>query len=46
MRNVIVHEYFAVDDELVWDVAIKDVPAIRGKIQTLWESLPEDKEET
>ncbi len=42
MRNVLVHEYFAVDDELVWDVAIKDIPAIQGKIKTLWENLPEE----
>ncbi|MBK8869827.1 MAG: DUF86 domain-containing protein [Elusimicrobia bacterium] len=44
MRNVLVHEYFAVDDELVWDVAIKDILVIQGKIKTLWESLPEEKE--
>lgn len=42
MRNVLIHEYFAVDDELVWDVAQKDIPAIQGKIKALWESLSEE----
>ncbi len=45
MRNVLVHEYFAVDDELVWDVGSKDIPAIQGKIKTLWESLPDEEKD-
>ncbi len=39
MRNILVHEYFAADDELIWDVAIKDVPEIRQKIQAIWNNI-------
>ncbi len=35
MRNVLVHGYFQVDTDLVWDTATRDVPAIRPAIELL-----------
>lgn len=32
MRNRLIHEYFAVDLELVWEVLQKDLPALKENI--------------
>ncbi len=33
MRNILVHEYFGIDAELVWQVIIEDLPVLKEKIQ-------------
>ncbi len=33
MRNVLVHGYFEIDTELVWDTVIREVPALRPPIE-------------
>jgi uncharacterized protein with HEPN domain len=35
MRDRLIHGYFAVDYELVWEVATERVPALRGPIAAL-----------
>ena len=35
LRHKIVHDYFAVDLEVVWDTATLDVPAIRPVVEAL-----------
>jgi uncharacterized protein with HEPN domain len=32
MRHVLVHEYFGVDFDLIWQVIINDLPALKMKI--------------
>ena len=32
MRNYIVHEYFQIDDVVVWDVVTTDIPVLRSQI--------------
>ena len=32
MRNYIVHEYFQIDDVVVWDVVTTDIPLLRQQI--------------
>ena len=32
MRNYIVHEYFQVDDNVVWDVVTHDLPVLEKQI--------------
>ena len=32
MRNYIIHEYFQVDDIVVWEVATKDPPALQEQV--------------
>jgi len=33
MRHILVHEYFGMDFELVWQVIIKDLPELKQKIE-------------
>lgn len=35
MRNKLIHEYFEVDLELVWEVTIKDLPPFKEQIKKL-----------
>jgi uncharacterized protein with HEPN domain len=38
MRNLLVHEYFSVDLEEVWETAVRELPLLKAQIQTLLES--------
>jgi uncharacterized protein with HEPN domain len=40
MRNRIVHDYFEVDLEVVWQTVQSDLPALRGQIETLLKLRP------
>ena len=35
MRDVLIHDYFGVDFELVWDVVRNQVPELRGQIASI-----------
>jgi uncharacterized protein with HEPN domain len=35
MRDKLIHEYFGVDIEIVWETAKKDVPRLKDKIEKL-----------
>ncbi|MBU1671891.1 MAG: DUF86 domain-containing protein [Actinobacteria bacterium] len=35
MRNILVHDYFAVDATEVWNVVENDLPALKGKIDSI-----------
>ncbi len=39
MRNVLVHGYFEIDTELVWDTVTCEVPALRVRMQALLADL-------
>lgn len=39
MRDKLIHEYFGVIMERVWDVAKKDIPKLKKQIQKLLEDL-------
>lgn len=32
MRHILVHEYFGVDFDLIWQVVIKDLPILKEKV--------------
>lgn len=32
MRNVFVHEYFGVDNRIVWEIIKNDIPTLKDKI--------------
>ncbi len=38
MRDRLIHEYFGVDYELVWDVVANRVPELRGQIAAILEA--------
>jgi uncharacterized protein with HEPN domain len=35
MRNVLVHDYFGIDVNVVWSIVEKDLPALEGQIKKL-----------
>ena len=39
MRHILVHDYFAVDTDIVWDVIERDLPDLKVKIQALLQKL-------
>lgn len=39
MRNYIVHEYFQVDTQVVWDVVTNDLPILKEQILRYLENL-------
>ncbi len=39
MRNVLIHEYFGVDVELVWQTANRDIPQLKEKILKILEEI-------
>lgn len=39
MRNKLIHEYFGVDEYLVWEVIKKDIPKLKKQIQKLLEEF-------
>ncbi|MGQ9548299.1 MAG: HepT-like ribonuclease domain-containing protein [Roseiflexus sp.] len=41
MRNVLVHGYFEIDTEIVWNTVQRDVPDLKPKIEALLKRLEE-----
>jgi uncharacterized protein with HEPN domain len=41
MRDKLIHEYFAVDLALVWDVVERELPTLRPRIAALLERVIE-----
>lgn len=39
MRNVLVHGYFEIDTEIVWNAASRDVPALKPLVEKLLQQL-------
>ncbi len=39
MRNVLVHEYFGVDLNLIWEVIKKDLPYLERKVGEILNSI-------
>ncbi|MEQ9424363.1 MAG: DUF86 domain-containing protein [Cyclobacteriaceae bacterium] len=33
MRNILVHEYFGIDFEIIWQIIIEDIPILKTKIE-------------
>jgi len=41
MRHILVHDYFGIDTEVVWDAVQRDLPSLREKIASLLRYLDE-----
>jgi len=41
MRNVLVHGYFEIDTEIVWQAASRDIPALKPLVEGLLRRLEE-----
>ncbi len=35
MRNILVHGYFALDTDIIWNAAVRDAPALKPEIERL-----------
>ena len=38
MRNILVHEYFSVDLDEIWDTAVNDLPSLRLQVEEMLRS--------
>jgi len=39
MRDKLIHEYFGVDVEILWETATKDIPYLKHLIKNILENL-------
>lgn len=39
MRNVFIHEYFGVDQQIVWEIIKTDLPDLKIKIEEILNSI-------
>ena len=39
LRHILVHEYFGVDSNLVWQIIVNDLPDLKQKVQEVLASL-------
>ena len=39
MRNVLVHDYFLIDHDVVWQVVDSDLPDLKPKIESILRQL-------
>ena len=35
LRNVLIHEYFGVDDKSIWDIITVNLPVLKGNLEHL-----------
>jgi uncharacterized protein with HEPN domain len=40
MRNILVHDYFRINQEIVWETVEKHVPALRTEVERILSQLP------
>jgi uncharacterized protein with HEPN domain len=45
MRNRIVHEYFGIDNEIVWNIVVNDLPEMGEWLETVIEAGTPPREE-
>ena len=38
LRNVVIHEYFGVDLEIIWEIITRDLPDLKNKIVSMLDS--------
>jgi uncharacterized protein with HEPN domain len=43
MRNILVHGYFDIDTDIVWEAASRDVPAVKPAVERLLKTLEEQE---
>lgn len=39
MRDKLIHQYFGVDLEAVWDVAVEDIPTLKDQVASILQEL-------
>ncbi len=44
MRNIVVHEYFGINREIVWKTAVKNIPELRPLLERLLDSISRENQ--
>jgi uncharacterized protein with HEPN domain len=39
LRNMLIHEYFGIDDKLIWNVIQKNIPDLKNKVDKIVSAL-------
>jgi uncharacterized protein with HEPN domain len=39
MRHILVHDYFVIDIDIVWDAVERDLPGLKAKIEAMLRAL-------
>ncbi len=39
LRNMLIHEYFGIDDKLIWAIIHKNIPDLKNKVSVIVSSL-------
>lgn len=42
MRNVLIHEYFTLSNETIWNTVERDLPVLKQRIVAILNDLPDD----
>ncbi len=42
LRHILVHEYFGIDDTIVWQIIAEDIPLLKQGVQLILSSIDED----
>ena len=41
LRNLLIHAYFGIDDDIVWDVVVNKIPSLKKALEQMEERSPE-----
>lgn len=41
LRNILAHAYFGIDNEIIWDLATKEIPLFQNQIRKILDQSPE-----
>ena len=39
LRNIVIHQYFGVDNHVIWDVIAHDLPDLEEKMSRIWHRI-------
>lgn len=39
MRNILIHEYFGVDEKIVWGIIYRDIPELKIKVEQILDRI-------
>ena len=42
MRHILVHDYFGIDTDIVWDVVERDLPTLKRQLEDLLATIHDD----
>jgi uncharacterized protein with HEPN domain len=42
LRNVVVHQYAGIDDDIIWDVVQNHIPVLRNEVVSALDTIPDD----